>query len=167
MAVNNLKSPYFINRDNASRAIIGITDVVVGKEVTIGYTEHSADTNLYTLLADGDTRNYKVYTALLTQTGTSDPTAVVLENTLGTITWNYEGVGDYSFTLTGGFDDTSNVIVLATPTLSDTIISYVMGEVVGTLNTYDVSGAALTNARLTSTPVEIREYIVIDDVAGG
>ena len=43
------------------------------------------------------TPQYKVYTALLTQSGTSNPTATVLENTLGqTITWSYNGVGVYS-----------------------------------------------------------------------
>ena len=44
-----------------------------------------------------DPRPYKVYSALLTQTGTSNPTATVLENTLGqTITWSYNGVGAYN-----------------------------------------------------------------------
>lgn len=43
-----------------------------------------------------DKRPYKVYTALLTQTGTNAPTAIVLENTLGfepTIT--YQNIGIY------------------------------------------------------------------------
>lgn len=40
---------------------------------------------------------YKVYTALLTQSGTASPTAIVLENTLGqTITWSYNSVGAYN-----------------------------------------------------------------------
>lgn len=39
---------------------------------------------------------YKVYTALLTQTGTNAPVATVLENTLGfNIVWYYETVGGY------------------------------------------------------------------------
>lgn len=44
---------------------------------------------------------YKVYTALLTQSGTSAPTAVVLENTLGfEVIWGRESAGKYS---AGGF----------------------------------------------------------------
>jgi hypothetical protein len=40
---------------------------------------------------------YKVYTALLTQTGIDAPVATVLENTLGTnITYQYNGIGNYS-----------------------------------------------------------------------
>lgn len=39
---------------------------------------------------------YKVYTALLTQSGTSAPTAIVLENTLGvTVSFNYGNIGRY------------------------------------------------------------------------
>ena len=50
------------------------------------------------------TRPYKVYTALLTQTGTAAPTATVLENTLGgTIVWSYSIAGEYIGTLTGAF----------------------------------------------------------------
>jgi hypothetical protein len=49
-------------------------------------------------------RPYKVYTALLSQTGTSAPTATVLENTLGgTVVWSYASVGQYTATLTGAF----------------------------------------------------------------
>jgi hypothetical protein len=43
----------------------------------------------------GDSRPYKVYTALLTQTGTSAPVATVLENTLGSISFTYESTGIY------------------------------------------------------------------------
>ena len=41
-------------------------------------------------------RPYKVYTALLTQSGTNAPVATVLENTLGgAVTFTYESVGFY------------------------------------------------------------------------
>lgn len=53
----------------------------------------------------------KVYIALLTQSGTSAPTAVVLKNTLGgTVVWTRGGVGDYVATLTGAF--TANKTIL-------------------------------------------------------
>lgn len=42
---------------------------------------------------------YKVYTALLTQTGTDAPVATVLENTLGgDIVWSYKQTGLYTIT---------------------------------------------------------------------
>ncbi len=57
------------------------------------------------LKADGNvTVGYKVYTALLSQTGTSAPTATVLENTLGgTIVWTRSATGIYVGTLSGAF----------------------------------------------------------------
>jgi hypothetical protein len=50
---------------------------------------------------------YKVYTALLTQTGIDAPVATVLENTLGyNITWEYVNIGVYkSLGIVGTFKD--------------------------------------------------------------
>lgn len=51
---------------------------------------------------DGLARPYKVYTALLTQSGTTAPTAIVLENTLGgTVSFSYSAVGSYTATVSG------------------------------------------------------------------
>lgn len=48
--------------------------------------------------------SYKVYTALLTQTGTDAPVPTILQNTLGAdITWSYAGQGTYNGTLSGVF----------------------------------------------------------------
>lgn len=47
---------------------------------------------------------YKVYTALITSTGTGDPTVTILgDNTIGTIVWTRVGVGEYEGTLIGAF----------------------------------------------------------------
>lgn len=54
-------------------------------------------------VVNGVERPYKVYTALLTQSGTDAPVATVLENTLGDIVWNYENVGQYRATLSDAF----------------------------------------------------------------
>lgn len=51
-----------------------------------------------------DSRPYKVYSALVSQTGTSAPTAVILENTLGgTPVFSYVSEGEYRMTLSGAF----------------------------------------------------------------
>jgi len=51
-----------------------------------------------------DLRPYKVYTALISQSGTSAPTATVLENTLGgTVVWSRAAGGTYLGTLAGVF----------------------------------------------------------------
>lgn len=54
---------------------------------------------------------YKVYTALLTQVDMDNPTAIVLENTIGNIKWTREAAGEYYGTLTGAFGDGSKVFL--------------------------------------------------------
>ena len=53
------------------------------------------------------TAPYKVYTALLTQTGTNPPVATVLENTLGVnLTFSYLAIGVYTINNLNGWDRT-------------------------------------------------------------
>lgn len=46
---------------------------------------------------------FKVYTALLSQSGTDAPVPTILENTLGNIVWTYFDIGVYRGTLIGAF----------------------------------------------------------------
>jgi hypothetical protein len=64
-----------------------------------------------------DLRGYKVYSCLLTQTGTNAPTEETLINELGlgTITWSYSAVGNYLATLPGLYDLSTKVSVLTSP----------------------------------------------------
>jgi hypothetical protein len=58
-------------------------------------------------------KGYKVYTALLSQSGTSAPTATVLANELSGIpAWTYSGVGEYIVTLSGAFTASKTMIIL-------------------------------------------------------
>ena len=50
-----------------------------------------------------EVKHYKVYTALLNQTGVAAPVPTILENTLGNIVWSYVAAGNYKGTLTGAF----------------------------------------------------------------
>lgn len=55
---------------------------------------------------------YKVYTALLSQSGTDAPVATVLQNTIGNIVWSYWGVGLYYGTLSNAFPIDKTVIFI-------------------------------------------------------
>jgi hypothetical protein len=57
--------------------------------------------------------NYKKYIATLTQTGTNDPTVVILENTVGDIVWTRFAVGNYLGTLIGAFPDADKTYLIA------------------------------------------------------
>jgi len=107
-----------------------------------------------------DLRGYKVYTALLTQTGTDAPVATVVENTIGDIVWTRNADGEYTGTLTnaftidktlcfitvtsgGGFD---NAQIVQGPGQSDFVL----------IITYN--NGVLTDELLSMTPFEIRVY---------
>lgn len=56
--------------------------------------------------------SYKVYTALLTQTGTDAPAAIILENTLGEEPiWSYSDIGLYLLTLPNAWVSNKTVII--------------------------------------------------------
>lgn len=66
-----------------------------------------------------DTRPYKVYRALINQTGTGDPTVVVYENTTGAnFSFTRDDVGEYFLEITG---DTS---AFPPPSPSDVTIAF-------------------------------------------
>src|SRR6478752_4564705 len=101
---------------------------------------------------------YKVYTALITQSGTGAPVATVLENTLGgTIVWTYGAVGIYVATLSGAFT-TNKTTVLAT--LNTSSVSSTIAGIQSTGNTCQIatansSGTAADGIMSTAT-IEIR-----------
>lgn len=101
---------------------------------------------------------YKVYTALLTQTGTGDPIPNVLENTLGAVTFAYSGVGEYSIDTTGLFTIGKTMITIGL-TISKFIYTEIGNNTGNTiyLFTRDYLGAS-ENDVLVSTPIEIRVY---------
>ena len=59
--------------------------------------------SIFVTTAQVGSRPYKVYTALLTQSGTDAPIATVLENTIGDIVWSRADAGIYTGTLNGAF----------------------------------------------------------------
>ena len=78
---------------------------------------------------------YKVYTALLTQTGEDAPTATVLENTLGDIVWTRIDEGIYIGTLSNSFiENKTGVIINNTAYASDNQITTVDVLTTSTVN---------------------------------
>ena len=57
-------------------------------------------------------RPYKVYTALYSQSSTSNPTAIVLENTLGTVTFTRSSTGVYSVNSSGLFTADKTFVIM-------------------------------------------------------
>lgn len=113
---------------------------------------------------------HKVYTALLTQSGTDAPVTTVLENTLGgTVVWTRSGVGEYIGTLVGAFplnkcsigngDGVSGVIIY-----TDVINQYILMLTRISSNSIKLTQfdsyfmAATVDGIASAVPVEIKVY---------
>ena len=112
-----------------------------------------------------DPRPYKVYTALLTQSGTNAPVATVLENTLGgDVVWSYNDESRFSATSDNLFTLNKTVVFTGSVFNGDIPNSvYIIIDnnnfTTTTLNMetfFDDGG--LTNGLLSNTPIEIRVY---------
>jgi len=91
--------------------VAGITPNGLRDNETNGY-------QLYDALVKAG-RPYDVYAAILTQSGTDAPTAVVMENTLsGTIVLAYGSTGVYTATLVGEFDAAKTGAIISMQTLT-------------------------------------------------
>lgn len=109
--------------------------------------------------------NYKVYTALLTQTGTNAPVATVLENTLDTeVIWEYIATGNYRSNIIPTLEDTHTAVFLQTVIVDgeNNLIQYSILNDFGVktvqLLTKSTSSPFGKNGVLYKTPIEIRVY---------
>jgi hypothetical protein len=95
---------YFPNNNNSG--IHADTYLINGYTDTSFIQKKYVDDSINNALNNSsqDSRPYKTYTALLTQTEENDPTAIVLENTLGgEVIWKRMYGGAYKATLQGSF----------------------------------------------------------------
>lgn len=99
----------------------------------------------------------KIYTALLSQSGSNDPTVVELQNTIGTIIWTRIGPGEYLGTGAGAFSTQDKVLCLSGNNDSDsTSLKWNSPDDVF-LMSFDSTHAPI-DAVLNYTTVEIRVY---------
>ena len=97
--------------------------------------------------------SYLVYTALLTQSGSGAPTAIVLQNTLGgTVVWTRDDQGVYYGTLSGAFTENKTWTYPYSQTSVDNFKLFWANTNEVQFTTYS------TDSQLTLTPVEIRVY---------
>jgi hypothetical protein len=124
-------------------------------------TLNNGDTGLQarTIINDlVEVNNYKVYKALLTQTGTSAPVATVLVNTLsGTPVWSYSTVGRYLLTLVGEFDVSKTMIYISNNDIASLFSSYRASDDVIKLECSDLS-LVKADDLVNGLPITIEVY---------
>jgi hypothetical protein len=132
--MNTYRSTTNVTTNNNDSIIIGLGNVVgdglralvVGDGLTVE-NDGIATTNLTVTntingrAANDMLRNYERYIALITQTSTSAPTVIELENTIGPIIWTRKTTGEYSGTLSGAFTANKTYATIS-QTLADSIV---------------------------------------------
>lgn len=110
-----------------------------------------------------DATGVKVYRALLSQSGTNDPTAVVLEDSIGsgagTIVWTRTGSGTYLGTLTGAFP--SGRVWLGVRTFNTSLATASIRLLYFTADAVSVftqASGSFGDNNLANTPIEILVY---------
>lgn len=125
------------------------TKIIAGDNVTVTGTGTPLDPYVVEAVipTPADSRPYKVYTALMTQSGTDAPVPIILENTLGDIVWTYDAAGTYTGTLLGAFTDSKTVFLLGNENTFNP-----MNLTIATLGYGDVDTIYLANQRYTKDP---------------
>jgi hypothetical protein len=103
---------------------------------------------------------YKVFTALLNQTGENEPVAIVLENTIGVITFTYLNEGYYSINSDALFTNNKTAIFFG-PYIDPEAQIRLGAEVQNTSEIIIGSVSQIagpSNNIFTKTPIEIRVY---------
>ena len=105
-------------------------------------------------------RSYKSYVALVTQSTTGAPTAVVLENDLGAITFSYNNAGNYRVLSTGLFTSQKTALFISQDRgqTSGVFYLYWLDDSTLALQTLETSSDTLQNDALLDDAIEIRVY---------
>lgn len=140
--INNLVSKY---ENNNSDTLIEITEDDL---LLIGSSGGGS----------GDSRPYKVYTALLTQSGTNAPIATVFENTIGNIVWSYVGAGTYKATLSGAFIVNKTFLLIDHSSKDNTEVYFISRISANEITIETRKGENKLNDLLSEKEVEIRVY---------
>lgn len=102
---------------------------------------------------------YKVYTALLTQTGTAAPVATILENTLSNIiVWSYNSAGRYIGTLVGEFILNKTFTIIESGSSTADVANHIEANGTDELLVYSREANVGTNGILFQTSIEIKIY---------
>jgi len=100
----------------------------------------------------------KVYRALLTQTGTTAPTEIILKNTLSDVpVWSYFSAGRYRLTLANEFTQDKTFILLGHTDSSSVMIAYWVDSDTVEVNTANLTGTP-ANDFMYGSSIEISVY---------
>ena len=106
---------------------------------------------------------YKVYSALITQTGTNAPVATILENTIGSIVWRYSQYAPGAYDIVGELPLGKSVVIAGPPNTYGPFAGVVLGTFAQVLANKIIikstnSSGVMQDGLLYNYFIEIRVY---------
>jgi len=104
-------------------------------------------------------RNYQRYIALISQTSTSAPTVIELENTIGPILWTRKATGEYVGTLSGAFTANKTYATISQSLADSIVMITTTANDINIITTNLHSPTAVKHdSHLSKNTIEIRVY---------
>ena len=152
ITTNIVSSINGVSNDGGNVAIVGTNGISI-----------SSNNTTDTITVSGTASPYLVYTAILRQTGTDDPVATVLANTLSAdIVWTRTSAGVYFGTLSGAFTNGLTTVSCNYGVVSgtaDIITGFRSNSNVIRVQTYRSDDSSLAEMEGSLIFIEIRVYI--------
>ena len=130
----------------------GVKGLVIGNNKTLN------EDGIITPQINGVTIASGGYVALLSQVGTNDPTAIVLGDTIGGITWTRTAQGEYLGTPINPLDPTNTFVIIGNVEHDYQAAAYVNSDGNIVVVTCRNSGHQHDDDKLLYSPIEVRIY---------
>lgn len=130
----------------------GVKGLVIGNNKTLN------EDGIITPQINGITTASGGYTALLSQVGTDDPTAIVLADSIGGITWTRTAQGEYLGTPVNPFDVTNTFVIIGNVEHDYQAAAYINSDGNIVVVTCRNSGHQHDDDKLRYSPIEVRIY---------
>ncbi len=134
------------------------TKIEAGDNIEITGTGTTVNPYIVSSTATVNPLPYKIYAAIINQSGTSAPTATILENTIGDIVWTYTAQGSYQGTLSNAFVLNKTSVMVASTTING-VNTTGNRNTSSTVNLYSTDNLSVGyNGGFYSTAIEIKVY---------
>jgi hypothetical protein len=148
----NLSGIDVIVRGEGNNIGDGLRGLVIGDNKTL------QEDGIITPRINGAAAVAQTYVALLTQSGTAAPTAVVLADNIGDITWTRTAQGEYLGTPTTPFDALNTFVIIGNVEHDYQASAYVNSDGDIVVTTCRNSGHSHQDDKLLNSPIEVRIY---------
>jgi hypothetical protein len=148
----NLSGIDVIVRGEGNNIGDGLRGLVIGDNRTL------QEDGIITPRINGAAAVAQTYVALLTQSGTAAPTASVLAENIGIITWTRTAVGQYLGTPISPLDALNTFVIIGNVEHDYIASAYVNSDGNIVVHTTKTQNHAHTDSKLRNSPIEVRIY---------